>query len=249
MRQVIFIFFLVILFPSLALSQANFDMKEEFYYGIKMFVIPKKSISKYISEHKGKLDDALSREYRIETYTFPDKSYLYDFRSHAFLFTSKEDLVRFNNVSKEVSAKELALQSDNSFDEKFISGTETLISEFEKRFSLKLEFGNLNDLKKLDHLINTSNSKGVFGQQWKAHIVAIVGKFIIAQLKGGVWALSNMGNQRLICIVDSDLKQYNPLRVVDKELNYYLKEEGEVAFYDDVQIELIHHEAINKLIK
>lgn len=223
-------------------------MKEEHFYGITMYVLPGKEVKKYISNNKGAFDSEFSKITRVSTYVFPTEMYLYDFSAYAFLFKTKDDLLKFRKKSLELADKELKARKLSSLNETFIKETDDLILDFERENNIKLDFNQLLDLKKLDSLINNSVNKQIFGNQWINNLIAIVGKFIIVSLQAH-WAINKVNGIDLVLIVDDQMNSYNPIYIVDKEINEYLKENRAVCFYDHVEIELIQYKAFNALLK
>jgi hypothetical protein len=224
-------------------------MKEELYHGIKMYKLSGRETKKYILNNKGAFDPEFSKSNRIYTYVFQNGSYLYDFNAHAFLFTTKEDLLKFNSITNELADKELNAQKIDHLDAKFIKNVNSLIFDFELFYKLKFDFDKLDDLKRLDSLINHLKDKKSFKITWKYNLIAIVGQFLIGQLKTANWAVHTINGVSDVIISDGQVNLYDPIHIVDKEINYYLEEDGKVAFFDHAEIELIQYKVFDKILK
>lgn len=162
------------------------------------------------------------------------------------LFASLSDLYSYLELVFNLEEDSIEFSFDYPID--FCSNNEFYINEFMKLYGKELEFHILSDLQLVDQYLNRSLNSDVFAEDIFVCLTAVVGEFIKCNVNGLTWTFLAYDDDEsnYPVLVTKSGKIYQPSIIVYKELFEYFVEEGEVAFFEHVKIELID---VSKIVK
>ncbi len=225
----------------------NMKVKNEWFYGIDIYSYTNFQLEELLNSQKVKLDEEQSISYQRKIYIAKDNSLICDFDTHAFGFKNKEDFDKYIKKCEEIASKEH--MNSFVFNIKDITKSDSIIQTFLDHYNLILKFEELENLKKVDSVLNADLKLGKDISVYSTALTLILGKFFKQIIPESNWYYYEdpISNNTVPVIMDKKLEMYNPLRIVDRELNYYIGKTGQVAFFDNAQIELIKSGVIKSM--
>ena len=202
-----------------------------------------KEVKAFIQKSKGVLDSVFTKKYLNETYVLADKRVIVFFHTHGYLYQSMDDLktwINFLNSKRGNNNPAHILKGKLLYGSNFLVHVNELVDTIVDIFKLKDQKPSLDQLKKLDKLIEKNAKSLLQNQFFFSGMVAYVGEIFKQELSVANWDLVNLSTDAEIFepYILSERKRYNPFFLVYTEIYEELPETSKVGIYERVLIEL-----------
>jgi hypothetical protein len=201
------------------MGQNNNQMRKTVsIYGVTCIKLNEGGTKNIISQKEGVFIHDLSikylnsNEYEYKIFMLSDSSYLYQYVMGGYLLANLSQLNVFLN--EKANEKLRYEKKFKRFNADFILKTDSLISAFANSYRVQLNFLAMNDLKKIDDMIN----KDVFSlDDYYCTIVAVVGKYFTSNIENAIW-INQMWPKGIIPVVQNSKTLFSPVDIVEETL-------------------------------
>lgn len=191
------------------------EMTEHILRDIKFYTINQKEKNTLIKEFDGLFKEDLSdKKYSSKVYMLNDNRVIFDMVDmKIFLFSSLSDMERFKAITSEIAVENVKSQIEIK-DDDFISKVYLYITFFKDSFSIDIDFNNVEDLKKIDTLIDKKEYDIII--KYKNSLVAIAGEFIRLNVKNGEWKYLVDNTNPINPVIDCHKGLFEPIYIIEE---------------------------------
>ena len=178
-----------------AMSQ-EYKMKKIDFEKISCYIINNKEKDSLLKNNNGVLDKSLSNtEKMLEAYKLNDGKYVYDMVDiQTFMFNSVDDLKFFLKRTTEI-----ATGSVENFivikDEGLLEKKDLYINFFLENYEIELEFGKLDNLRKIDLLFRENRIENIT-PKYNYSLTLIIGEFLKYNIADFNWSKLIIDNNK-----------------------------------------------------
>lgn len=209
---------LLVLLMSYTIAYSQTDMKKKTFKDIDYFELSDKERVKIMDEHK-QID---TKGYKGDLiHKLANGQVIFEMKGiTSFLFESEERFKKYIEITEQPQAtdEELRTYSHPISDSSFIEKKDMYVSFFLGQNELELDLNIIDELKKLDEVLNKMSNEDV--KKYRLSLVAIIGEFISLNIEGAEWKYLNVTNsERHPVILVKDKELVNPATIFYDEYN------------------------------
>ncbi|WP_420552291.1 hypothetical protein [Tenacibaculum aiptasiae] len=188
-------------------------MNKHILQEITYHTLTEKEKDSLLVNFKGVLNKEMSdSKYDSEVYVLNDNRIIFDMMDmKTFLFNDLDDLKNFKKLTSKI-AKESVKSKIQVKDKNFIDKIDLYTTFFLNSYDL--DFSDVNELKKLDSLLESFNEKEIL--KHKNSLVAIIGCFLKENVINGEWIyLKNDAVNTINPVINCDNGLFEPIYILE----------------------------------
>lgn len=200
------------------ISNSQTDMKEKTFKSIEYFELSNRERVKMMGDHEP-ID---TKDYKGDLiHKLPNGQIIFEMKGiTSFLFESEERFKEYIEITEQPQATDgkLRTYSHPISDSSFIEKKDMYVSFFLGQTELEIDLNNIDELKKLDEVLNRMSNEDV--KKYSLSLVAIIGEFISLNIEEAEWKYLNITNsERHPVILVKDKELVDPATIFYEEYN------------------------------
>lgn len=227
---------IICLFFVISINAQTIKMKKIKFENITMYSISEKEMKDLLKKQKGVLDENLTNlESSCNVYNLDNGKVIYEMvKLQSFLFDSKNDLQYFLKRTNEIATGSVKRKFEIK-DENFIDKKELYIELFTQEFDLKLDFKNIDDLKKVDKIFKKVDIKNIV-PKYNYSLIAIVGEFLKSNMNNVNWKSLKVSDDTPIrYVIHGGKNLQDPSSILESIIYNKSNFKKEITFYKTVK--------------